>query len=134
VCVRVPSQVGELIDSTIGVTFGLSTLTAAGFGQIFSDTSGVCLRGCMCCVCLLCVDVCVCVCVGVGGELYICDMRGVIYTTLNNTLHPGVAFGGLVEATVAKLGLKPSGLTPEQRVLPRVRFLSTLSAAIGMCV
>lgn len=27
---------GEFIDSTMGVTFGLSTLTAAGFGQIFS--------------------------------------------------------------------------------------------------
>jgi len=36
---------GELIDSTLGVTFGLSTLTAAGFGQIFSDVSGVCFGG-----------------------------------------------------------------------------------------
>ena len=25
---------GDLIDSTLGVTFGLSTLTAAGFGQV----------------------------------------------------------------------------------------------------
>ncbi|EKX46240.1 hypothetical protein GUITHDRAFT_60115, partial [Guillardia theta CCMP2712] len=36
---------GDLIDSTLGVTFGLSTLTAAGFGQIFSDVSGVCFGG-----------------------------------------------------------------------------------------
>lgn len=36
---------GELIDATLGVTFGLSTLTAAGFGQIFSDVSGVCFGG-----------------------------------------------------------------------------------------
>jgi hypothetical protein len=36
---------GEVIDSTMGVTFGLSTLTAAGFGQIFSDISGICFGG-----------------------------------------------------------------------------------------
>ena len=34
-------QAGHLIDCTIGVTFGLSTLTAAAFGQICSDASGV---------------------------------------------------------------------------------------------
>jgi hypothetical protein len=33
---------GEFVDSTLGVTFGLSTLAAAGVGQIFSDVSGVC--------------------------------------------------------------------------------------------
>lgn len=33
-------QAGEAIDLTIGVTFGLSTLTAAGFGQCFSDVAG----------------------------------------------------------------------------------------------
>lgn len=38
-------QVGEVLDSTIGVAFGMSTLTAAGFGQIFSDVSGVCFGG-----------------------------------------------------------------------------------------
>eukprot|EP01068_Selenidium_serpulae_P003137 Selendium_serpulae@DN2899_c0_g1_i1.p1 len=35
-------QAGELIDLSLGVTFGLSTLTAAAVGQIFSDVSGVC--------------------------------------------------------------------------------------------
>ena len=35
-------QMGELIDNSLGVMFGLSTLTAAGIGQIFSDVSGVC--------------------------------------------------------------------------------------------
>ena len=35
-------QAGDFIDNSIGVTLGLSTLTAAAFGQIFSDVSGVC--------------------------------------------------------------------------------------------
>ena len=34
-------QVGDLIDASIGVTFSLSTLTAAGFGQVFSDVAGI---------------------------------------------------------------------------------------------
>jgi hypothetical protein len=34
-------QAGNAIDCSIGVTFGLSTLTAAAFGQICSDTAGV---------------------------------------------------------------------------------------------
>eukprot|EP00386_Alphamonas_edax_P015261 GDKI01046646.1.p1 GENE.GDKI01046646.1~~GDKI01046646.1.p1 ORF type:complete len:241 (+),score=30.70 GDKI01046646.1:100-822(+) len=38
-------QAGELIDESIGVAFGLSTLTAAACGQIFSDMSGVCFGG-----------------------------------------------------------------------------------------
>ena len=33
-------QAGDLIDNSIGVTFGLSTLTAAGFGQCVSDVAG----------------------------------------------------------------------------------------------
>eukprot|EP01066_Platyproteum_vivax_P008956 Platyproteum_vivax@DN3890_c0_g1_i1.p1 len=35
-------QAGEYIDTTLGVAFGLSTITAAAFGQVFSDVSGVC--------------------------------------------------------------------------------------------
>eukprot|EP00802_Teleaulax_amphioxeia_P022158 Tamp_22578.p1 GENE.Tamp_22578~~Tamp_22578.p1 ORF type:complete len:303 (+),score=53.38 Tamp_22578:115-909(+) len=42
---------GEFIDATMGVTFGLSTLTAAGFGQIFSDISGICFGGTVEAVC-----------------------------------------------------------------------------------
>lgn len=38
-------QAGNVIDCTIGVTFGLSTLTAAAFGQICSDASGVIFGG-----------------------------------------------------------------------------------------
>eukprot|EP00299_Pterocystis_sp_00344_P017813 c8924_g1_i1.p1 GENE.c8924_g1_i1~~c8924_g1_i1.p1 ORF type:complete len:426 (-),score=70.89 c8924_g1_i1:65-1246(-) len=38
-------QAGELIDSTMGVTFGLSTITAAAMGQLCSDFSGVCFGG-----------------------------------------------------------------------------------------
>lgn len=38
-------QAGELIDETIGVKFGLATLTAAAFGQIASDVSGICFGG-----------------------------------------------------------------------------------------
>lgn len=34
-------QMGHAIDCTLGVTFGLSTLTAAAFGQVCSDASGV---------------------------------------------------------------------------------------------
>lgn len=33
-------QAGDLIDNSIGITFGLSTLTAAGFGQCVSDVAG----------------------------------------------------------------------------------------------
>ena len=33
-------QAGEAIDMSIGVSFGLSTMTAAGFGQCFSDVAG----------------------------------------------------------------------------------------------
>ena len=38
-------QAGDAIDSYFGVWFGLSTLTAAGFGQVFSDFSGVMFGG-----------------------------------------------------------------------------------------
>eukprot|EP00916_Digyalum_oweni_P006234 GHVL01010785.1.p1 GENE.GHVL01010785.1~~GHVL01010785.1.p1 ORF type:complete len:347 (+),score=46.94 GHVL01010785.1:86-1126(+) len=38
-------QAGDFIDTTLGVTFGLSTITAAAFGQVFSDVSGVCFGG-----------------------------------------------------------------------------------------
>lgn len=34
-------RAGDLIDNTIGVTFGLATLSAAAVGQLCSDTSGV---------------------------------------------------------------------------------------------
>jgi len=36
---------GDAIDSTIGVRFGLATMTAAAFGQICSDVSGVAFGG-----------------------------------------------------------------------------------------
>mmetsp|Transcript_23028 Transcript_23028/g.44937 ORF Transcript_23028/g.44937 Transcript_23028/m.44937 type:complete len:326 (+) Transcript_23028:379-1356(+) len=38
-------QAGDLIDNTLGVKFGLATLTAAAFGQICSDVSGVAFGG-----------------------------------------------------------------------------------------
>lgn len=38
-------QVGDLIDSTLGVTFGLATITAAAMGQVCSDVSGVAFGG-----------------------------------------------------------------------------------------
>eukprot|EP00656_Telonema_subtile_P019490 TRINITY_DN20726_c0_g1_i3.p1 TRINITY_DN20726_c0_g1~~TRINITY_DN20726_c0_g1_i3.p1 ORF type:complete len:324 (-),score=56.67 TRINITY_DN20726_c0_g1_i3:418-1389(-) len=38
-------QAGDLIDSTIGVTFGMATMTAAACGQICSDFSGVMFGG-----------------------------------------------------------------------------------------
>eukprot|EP00980_Cylindrotheca_fusiformis_P014378 scaffold3827_cov179-Cylindrotheca_fusiformis.AAC.42 len=38
-------QAGNAIDCTLGVTFGLSTLTAAAFGQVVSDASGVVFGG-----------------------------------------------------------------------------------------
>ncbi|KAJ8611930.1 hypothetical protein CTAYLR_004352 [Chrysophaeum taylorii] len=38
-------QAGDAIDQTIGVRFGLATLTAAAFGQIASDVSGICFGG-----------------------------------------------------------------------------------------
>jgi len=37
--------VGDGIDSTFGVTFGFSTLAAAGFGQMVSDSVGITLQG-----------------------------------------------------------------------------------------
>ena len=38
-------QAGEAIDASFGVIFSLSTLTAAGFGQCFSDVAGVTCGG-----------------------------------------------------------------------------------------
>jgi Transmembrane protein 65 len=38
-------QAGNAIDCTIGVVFGLSTLSAAAIGQICSDASGVVFGG-----------------------------------------------------------------------------------------
>eukprot|EP00930_Biecheleria_cincta_P039475 TRINITY_DN27137_c0_g1_i1.p1 TRINITY_DN27137_c0_g1~~TRINITY_DN27137_c0_g1_i1.p1 ORF type:complete len:373 (-),score=51.60 TRINITY_DN27137_c0_g1_i1:183-1301(-) len=37
--------VGESIDSTFGVTLGFSTMVAAGFGQMVSDSAGITLQG-----------------------------------------------------------------------------------------
>ena len=38
-------QAGEAIDASFGVMFGLSTLTAAGFGQCCSDVAGITCGG-----------------------------------------------------------------------------------------
>ena len=38
-------QAGDMIDNTIGVTFGLATLTSAAYGQIVSDVSGTLSSG-----------------------------------------------------------------------------------------
>jgi hypothetical protein len=38
-------QCGSLIDNTLGVKFGLATLTAAAMGQVVSDVSGVLFGG-----------------------------------------------------------------------------------------
>jgi len=38
-------QMGDFIDNSIGVHFGLTTLTAAALGQVCSDVSGVCFGG-----------------------------------------------------------------------------------------
>ncbi|CAB9502492.1 cAMP and cAMP-inhibited cGMP 3',5'-cyclic phosphodiesterase 10A [Seminavis robusta] len=38
-------QAGEAIDMSLGVAFGLSTMTAAGFGQCFSDVAGLTCGG-----------------------------------------------------------------------------------------
>lgn len=38
-------QAGDFLDNTIGVKFGLATLTSAAFGQICSDVSGVAFGG-----------------------------------------------------------------------------------------
>jgi hypothetical protein len=40
-------QAGSYIDSTIGVKFGLATMTAAAMGQVVSDVSGVLFGGTM---------------------------------------------------------------------------------------
>jgi len=38
-------EAGEMIDLSLGVTFALSTLTAAGFGQCVSDVAGLTCGG-----------------------------------------------------------------------------------------
>ena len=38
-------QAGDLIDNSIGVAFGLATLTSAAYGQIVSDVSGTLSSG-----------------------------------------------------------------------------------------
>ena len=42
---RLGRGAGDLIDNTIGVSFGFAALTSAAFGQIFSDVSGICFGG-----------------------------------------------------------------------------------------
>ena len=39
-------QAGDLIDQHLGVTLGISTLTAAALGNVCSDSSGVLVRPC----------------------------------------------------------------------------------------
>lgn len=78
-------QAGDLIDQTIGVRFGLASLTAAAMGQIVSDTSGV-------------------------------------------------AFGGVVDAAVAKLGLQPPRLTPAQLTTRVARFTSVFGGIVGVFI
>ena len=38
-------QAGDMIDNSIGVAFGLATLTSAAYGQIVSDVSGTLSSG-----------------------------------------------------------------------------------------
>ena len=38
-------QAGDAIDRSFGATLGIATLTAAAFGQVFSDVSGVLFGG-----------------------------------------------------------------------------------------
>ncbi|GMI33975.1 hypothetical protein TeGR_g8024 [Tetraparma gracilis] len=38
-------QAGDAIDNTFGATLGIATLTAAAFGQVFSDVAGVLFGG-----------------------------------------------------------------------------------------
>merc|ERR1719394_2348632 len=40
-CAAIPMVGFGFMDNTIGFTFGLATLVAAGFGQVLSDSSGV---------------------------------------------------------------------------------------------
>ena len=40
-------QAGDAIDNTFGAALGIATLTAAAFGQVFSDVSGVLFGGVM---------------------------------------------------------------------------------------
>ena len=39
------TQAGDAIDNTFGATLGIATLTAAAFGQVFSDVAGVMFGG-----------------------------------------------------------------------------------------
>jgi len=76
-------QAGEAIDMTLGVAFGLSTLTAAGFGQCFSDVAGI-------------------------------------------------TCGGIVDATVAKMGLPHHGLSQAQLALRRSRIWTSTGGCVGV--
>jgi len=38
-------QAGDYIDNAFGATLGIATLTAAAFGQVFSDVAGVLFGG-----------------------------------------------------------------------------------------
>lgn len=70
---------------SIGVAFGLSTLTAAGFGQCVSDVAG-----------LTC--------------------------------------GGIVDATVAKMGLPQHKLNPAQLDMKKTRTIHTLGGCVGVVI
>jgi hypothetical protein len=79
-------QAGGYIDSTLGVKFGLATLTAAAMGQVVSDVSGV-------------------------------------------------LFGNTVDNAITRTGLvKPSNLSPAQRLLPISRRVSLAGAVLGVII
>lgn len=76
-------QMGNTLDCTIGVAFGLSTLSAAAMGQACSDVAGI-------------------------------------------------LFGDTVERMCSALGLPPSGLTLEQRRMPRSKRIALLGSCVGV--
>lgn len=76
---------GNTIETSIGVTLGLSTLAAAGLGNLLSDVAGI-------------------------------------------------GLGNTIEAGAHKLGLPDPKLTRAQTTLSRIRWLRSISSAIGIAI
>ena len=78
-------QAGDAIDNTFGATLGIATLTAAAFGQVFSDVAGV-------------------------------------------------LFGGVVDRSVTKAGIRQPDITAAQRALPVAKNVIMAGSVVGVTV
>ena len=120
-------QAGDLIDNTLGVRFGLATLTAAAFGQVARPSP--------------------CAVRTVASRRRLTRSRDAATPPPRTAARSGVrglpqvfsdvsgvAFGGVVDAACLRLGLPTPTLSAAQRALPVVRRVGTAGAIVGVII